>query len=435
MRVLPVLTVAVLVGGGGIAVTSVPATAAPAVTAPRHLLAPKPARRTPVLHPAPAPASTAPVVVRAVDLADGGTVRGFTPEFDTTVRIEGGSTSSTQEWVAGASAETQDLYRTQRWGDFTATVPGLLPRTTYTVRLLLAETYWQDTGRRVFDVMSGDVTARSGIDVAALAGGVNRATSVDVRATTDATGTLDLGFRGVVDRPSVAGIQVLWDQPVRRRVLFPADRDTRVMALGDSITVGSGAEGQGGYRMPLWRSLAGDGRRFTPVGPVNAPPTSGDYASAGFAAWGGWRIDDLLGRGDLNTTGTDVDDWLRDAAPDVVLVHIGNNDSDAGEPTSRIRAELGELLDRITADRPDAEVVVARVINVRGTTQARLSAYNEAVADVVAQRSAAGRRVDLVDMEPVVSQAGEYFDDVHPSAQGYDRMAQAWYDALSQITR
>lgn len=434
MRVLPLLAGAVLVGGGGVAVASAPATAAPAVTT-GHLPAPKPPRRTPVLHPAPAPAGTAPVVVRAVDLADGGTARGFTPESDTTARVSGGSTSSTQAWIAGPAADAQDLYRTQRWGDFTTTVPGLLPRTTYTVRLLLAETYWQGAGRRVFDVTSRGATVRSRVDVAALAGGPNRATSVDVRATTDAAGTLDVGFRGVVDEPSVAGIQVLWDQPVRRRVLFPADRDTRVMALGDSITVGSGAEGQGGYRVPLWRALAGDGRRFTPVGPVNAPPTSGDYAATGFAAWGGWRIDDLLGRGGLNTTDTSVDDWLRDAAPDVVLVHIGNNDSDAGEPTSRIRAELGELLDRVTAARPDAEVVVARVINVRGATQARLSAYNEAVADVVAQRSAAGHRVDLVDMEPVVSQWWEYSDDVHPSAQGYDRMAQTWRDALSQITR
>ena len=140
---------------------------APGAAAASALPAPKPARRA-VPHPQPA-ASPARVVVRRLDLGERTSTRGWSPEEDTSTQVDGGSAVRFPA-VAGAAQAPAQVYETAREGDFHTVARGLLPSTPYTLRLHLAEGWWADAGRRLFDVTANGATVLAGVDVVALAG-------------------------------------------------------------------------------------------------------------------------------------------------------------------------------------------------------------------------------------------------------------------------
>src|SRR5215213_886461 len=117
---------------------------------------------------------------------------------------EGGSKFSISRAVEGA-AEAQ-MYRTERRGARSVTVPGLAAGT-YRVVLHFAETEYAASGKRVFDVTAEGSTILSGLDVFARVGGYQAlSSSFDVPVT---DGALDLGFVARVDRSTVSGIEVV----------------------------------------------------------------------------------------------------------------------------------------------------------------------------------------------------------------------------------
>src|SRR3954447_3974151 len=194
----------------------------------------------------------------------------------------------------------------------------------------------------------------------------------------------------------------------------------RVMPLGDSIT--DGAQVPGGYRIGLWQRLATN--RFTVdfVGSqFNGPSSLGDHDHEGHP---GWRIDQI----DAN-----IVNWLRGSNPHTVLLHIGTNDVLQNFNVSGAPGRLSTLIDHITTTVPSAEVFVAQIIPLANAGQeSAVRTFNAAIPGIVQTKVNAGRHVHLVDMHSALTTA-DLTDGIHPTATGYDKMANVWYNALRSV--
>ncbi|HVU67092.1 MAG TPA: discoidin domain-containing protein, partial [Ktedonobacteraceae bacterium] len=123
----------------------------------------------------------------------------------------GTSTSPNTVSVSGVSNPAPaSVYQTDRVGpSFSYTIPGLTAGGTYTVRLHFAETYWTQTGKRVFNVSINGQQVLSNFDILAAAGGANKAVVKQVSGTASASGSIAIQFTSVTDQAEVSGVEVL----------------------------------------------------------------------------------------------------------------------------------------------------------------------------------------------------------------------------------
>jgi len=194
----------------------------------------------------------------------------------------------------------------------------------------------------------------------------------------------------------------------------------RVMPLGDSIT--EGTQVPGGYRIGLWQRMAAGGYRVDYVGSqYNGPASLGDHDHEGHP---GWRIDQI----DANIVG-----WLNTYQPHTVLLHIGTNDILQNWSVSSAPSRLSTLIDHITATAPSAEVFVAQLTPLSNSGQeSAVRTFNAALPGIVQAKVNAGKHVHLVDMHSAVTTA-DLTDGIHPTANGYDKMAAVWYAGLQSV--
>jgi lysophospholipase L1-like esterase len=194
-------------------------------------------------------------------------------------------------------------------------------------------------------------------------------------------------------------------------------RTVRVMPLGDSITLGIGSTTTSSYRADLYTRLVAAGLRVDFVGSLRDGQGAPDLDHEGHS---GWTIDQIAGR---------VDDWLATYRPDVILLHIGTNDMRNDVRARGAPDRLAALIARLRADRPDAEIFVARLAGAKlDVSQRRIDAFNAALAGIVA---AGGARVHLVDQSTV--DGLDIRDNLHPNDYGYAKMSFNWYQAIGQV--
>lgn len=187
------------------------------------------------------------------------------------------------------------------------------------------------------------------------------------------------------------------------------------MALGDSTSVGVGADGGGGYPHRLARRLEGSGVRVR----LQVLGTSGATAAD-------LRRDQLP--------------RVLSARPALVTIGIGLNDAVAGRPLAQFARDLEVVADLVR--RTDAAVVMATVPDVSLVPAAqggppglsrRIAAYNASIRMVaerhgftVADVHGATRRA-LAERPDVVAR-----DGFHPSAAGYELWADAMWPAVER---
>jgi lysophospholipase L1-like esterase len=191
----------------------------------------------------------------------------------------------------------------------------------------------------------------------------------------------------------------------------------RLMALGDSITFGTGSPTRSSYRIKLQGALKKAGMSVNFVGSVK----TGACCDQDNEGHGGQSISQLSAK---------VDEWLAVAAPDIVLLHAGTNNISRQLATTHdpehVAAELSRLIDQIRTARPMAHIFVAAIIGSNvPAEQARVRAFNALVPGVVATK---GARVYLVDQSTVGGV--DLYDTHHPNDYGYAKMAFNWYNAI-----
>jgi hypothetical protein len=207
---------------------------------------------------------------------------------------------------------------------------------------------------------------------------------------------------------------------------------TRIMPLGDSITVGhsSGVEDDAwkiSYRKDLWDALVANDYNVDFVGSqINGENYSNfDPDHEGHS---GYRDDEVAFY---------VYNWLQLHPADVVLLHIGTNALDSSS------TDVENILKNIDKYETDfsthVTVVLARIIN-RIPYSSTSTQFNDNVEAMALNRIAAGDDIVIVDMEDGAGLIYDYYDadppgdmynELHPYATGYTKMAAVWYAALT----
>ncbi|MGW2722711.1 ricin-type beta-trefoil lectin domain protein [Streptomyces sp. NPDC001492] len=190
----------------------------------------------------------------------------------------------------------------------------------------------------------------------------------------------------------------------------------RVMPLGDSITWGVGSSTGNGYRGPLWNQLTADGHPLDFVGTVR----NGSMSDPDNEGHSGYRIDQIAALADASLTRY---------RPNVVTLHIGTNDLQGASEVNTAIGRLRSLVDQITADVPDATVLVASlVVSTSSSEEQFRGAYNQATRQIVSDAQAAGKHVAFVDMSSLTT--ADLADPLHPNDSGYQKMADAFHRGI-----
>ncbi|MBB2943434.1 hypothetical protein FB565_003147 [Actinoplanes lutulentus] len=192
----------------------------------------------------------------------------------------------------------------------------------------------------------------------------------------------------------------------------------RIMPLGDSITYGANTT-IGAYRGPLWDELRQNGTTVDYVGSRRY----GNIPDADNEGYPAWKIADIAGI---------TDNALTTYKPNVVLLHIGTNDMNENADAAGAPGRLGSLIDQIFRTQPDVTLLVSTLVPaVDPAVEGRIFDFNNSLPGVVAQRQNAGRRVWLVDMDPVTT--ADLADLLHPNDNGYRKMADVFAEGLQSV--
>jgi chitodextrinase len=145
-----------------------------------------------------------------VSLNTGGAAAG---DFVADSYFSGGSTYSTTTAIDTSlltgAVPPQEVLQSERYGQFTYTLPGLTPGGAYGVTLYFEESFLTAVGQRLFDVAIGSTKVLTAFDIYATAGGQNKAIAKSFDAAADTSGQLVIQFTpGAAENPKVCGITV-----------------------------------------------------------------------------------------------------------------------------------------------------------------------------------------------------------------------------------
>ncbi len=203
----------------------------------------------------------------------------------------------------------------------------------------------------------------------------------------------------------------------------------RIMPLGDSITRGMGGDPPyTGYRDDLYQLLVDANWDFDFVG----SQSDGTGFDADHEGHGGWKAEDIL---------ANIDTWLVDSAPDVVLLHIGTNDVSAGQPNSQTITEIEGIINQIYAYNSQITILLCKLIPRLETPANEYLAnqeLNSLIEDLYNTKKNQGYYIYLVDQYSAFwnnsNWRTEYMiDNVHPNDAGYAVMAQTYFSVLQSV--
>ena len=107
-----------------------------------------------------------------------------TGSFIADTYFSGGSTFSntnaTDTSQISGTVPPQAVFQTERYGEFTYTIPNRTAGSAQTVTLYFAESFWTAAGQRKFDVLINGSTVLSAFDIFAAAG-LKKPVGLDVR--------------------------------------------------------------------------------------------------------------------------------------------------------------------------------------------------------------------------------------------------------------
>ena len=150
---------------------------------------------------------SAPVSVNA-----GGATAG---DFVADAYFSGGSTYSSTGTIDTSlitgSVPPQAVFQSERYGEFTYTIPGFKAGGACSVTLFFAESYLTAAGQRLFDVAINGASALAAFDIFTAAGGANKAIGKTFSTAADASGQVAIQYtKGAsgVENPKVCVITV-----------------------------------------------------------------------------------------------------------------------------------------------------------------------------------------------------------------------------------
>jgi len=205
----------------------------------------------------------------------------------------------------------------------------------------------------------------------------------------------------------------------------PAQAQTRIMPLGDSITGSPGC-----WRALLWNDLQRAG--FTNLDFVGTLPLQGcaiaydgdNEGHGGFLA---------INIADQNL----LPGWLSATRPDIVMMHLGTNDVWSALTPTMILTAFSKLVDQMRAQNPTMKILVAQILpmnpaNCPACAQ-RVIALNAAIPGWAAGKTTAQSPIVVVDQWTGFNTASDTGDGVHPTDTGNRKIADRWFPPLTAL--
>lgn len=216
-----------------------------------------------------------------------------------------------------------------------------------------------------------------------------------------------------------------------------------ILPLGDSITEGCCTAPMGGYRIELFTKAVNNKQTITFVGGTlgigdakpNGPTTvAGQPFPQGNEGNGGYTIANPSSKGGI--AGAITDQSCSTYKPNIVLLMIGTNDILQNIDLGNAPTRLGNLIDEIITDAPNALLVVSSIPPCCNDTT--VQAYNATIPAMVNTRAQAGKHVLFVDAHAAFIKDANYkadyvsSDGLHPSTNGYAVIGDLFYGAISR---
>jgi peptidoglycan/xylan/chitin deacetylase (PgdA/CDA1 family) len=146
-----------------------------------------------------------------ISINSGGSATGtFVADVDFSGGNTYSSTSAIDTSLIAGTVPPQAVFQTERYGEFTYTIPGFTAGSAQSVTLYFAETYWTAAGQRTFNVSINGTAALTAFDIFAAAGGANKAVARTFNTTANANGqvVIQLAKGGGPDNPKICGVAV-----------------------------------------------------------------------------------------------------------------------------------------------------------------------------------------------------------------------------------
>jgi hypothetical protein len=216
------------------------------------------------------------------------------------------------------------------------------------------------------------------------------------------------------------------------------DQRIRIMPLGDSITSGPPATNDS-YRESLWSAMVDNSFYMNFVGSESGG-AGFDPDHCGFGGLTTSGLHTLMSTGynpdpsaDSQYPGQVTTGPLLNTIPaDVVLLHIGTND--LNDPyNSTLVTNVENIFNDIDAYSENVTVVLAETIN-RVPYGSNTTFFNTEIIGMVQNRIEEGDKIVTLDMENGAginySVGTDFYDSLHPNAQGYAKMGAKWFTGL-----
>ena len=212
----------------------------------------------------------------------------------------------------------------------------------------------------------------------------------------------------------------------------------RIACLGDSITQGrvklDTLEQLSSYRYYLWLKLDSANYNVKFVGSVRKlfkedsdhpsiykkSPYTGHIFDAFHEGHWGWKTAEII---------DSLNYWLEGYNPDIVLIHLGDNDVNAKIDSIGIAQNLKSIISILRTKNPNVKILLAKIITVWCTQ------VNHAVPLIAAKLSTQRSPVITVDLasgfinDPKLNWTMTV-DWVHPNEKGAKWMADRWYNSI-----
>jgi lysophospholipase L1-like esterase len=137
----------------------------------------------------------------------------------------------------------------------------------------------------------------------------------------------------------------------------------------------------------------------------------------------GWRADEVLVK---------IDGWAEQAAPDIVLLHLGTNDILQMQDNKDTVVELRQIILVLRKHNPRVEILLAQLIPLAGTTaNVQVQKLNGLLPDMAQSITTDDSPVHIVNQYEGFDAFKDTNDGIHPNESGIVKMAQRWHEALS----
>ncbi|KAJ0166303.1 hypothetical protein CTA2_7840 [Colletotrichum tanaceti] len=194
------------------------------------------------------------------------------------------------------------------------------------------------------------------------------------------------------------------------------------MALGASVTFGTGSTTGDSYRKDLQDLLTSKGITATYVG----TRSNGNFPDNAVEATGGFKIDQIA---------ASADKAVPAMKPNLVLVDAGTNDCNKAREVPDAGSKVTAMVNKIYKNSPGSTVILASLLanKVREQDACRQE-VNQQYAALTAQFQESGAKFALVDMRgsdaPTIN---DLADSRHPNDEGYSKMARVWMKGIEEV--